>query len=67
MLLTASYFLSVQQNLLRASGAFGIFTAVIGWYLGFAHLLVKGENHYVSLPLFDIPKLLGKFGGKTAA
>jgi len=67
MLLTASYFLNVQQNLLRASGAFGIFTAVIGWYLGFANLLVKGENHYVTLPLLDIPKLLGKVGGKTAA
>jgi len=56
MLLTASYFLNLQQNLLRASGAFGIFTAVIGWYLGFASYLVKGENHYVSLPLVDISR-----------
>jgi succinate-acetate transporter protein len=55
-LLTASYFLNLHQNLLRASGAFGIFTAVIGWYLGFASLLIKGENHYVSLPLYDISR-----------
>jgi succinate-acetate transporter protein len=56
VLLTASYFLNLHLNLLRASGAIGIFTAVIGWYLGFASLLIKGENHYVSLPLYDISR-----------
>jgi len=55
ILLTASYFLNADANTRRAGGAFGIVTAVIGWYKGFAYLLVKDENAYFNLPLFNMP------------
>ena len=56
ILFTASYFLNAQTDLRRAAGAIGIFTAVIGWYKGFANLLKRGDNAYFSLPLFDISR-----------
>ena len=55
-LLCASYFLNGHENLRRAGGAIGIFTAVIGWFIAFASYLVRGENSYFSLPLFDISR-----------
>jgi uncharacterized protein len=56
VLLTASYFLNGHTDLRRAAGAIGIFTAVIGWYKGFANLLKRGDNAYFNLPLFDISR-----------
>ena len=61
VLLTASYFtyggsLDTYNNLGRAAGAIGIFTAAVGWYKGFASLLRKGDNAYFDLPLFDISR-----------
>lgn len=53
-LLTASYFVTWHQNLARAAGAFGIFTAVVGWYAGFASLLKKDENSYFNFPVIDL-------------
>ena len=50
ILLTASFFLLFDYNLLRAAGAFGILTAAIAWYGGFASLHKKGENSYFNLP-----------------
>ncbi|CAF0723126.1 unnamed protein product [Adineta steineri] len=66
ILFTASYYLNGHQNLARAAGAVGIFTAVIGWYKAFAHLLVKGENSYVTLPLYDISRRRGDAAGANA-
>ena len=54
MLLTASYFLTWHQNLARAGGAFGIFTAVVGWYAGFASILRKDEYSFIDFPLIDL-------------
>jgi succinate-acetate transporter protein len=54
ILLTASRFLQLDPNLLRASGAFGILTAAIGWYIAFASLHIKGENSYFNLPVFSL-------------
>jgi len=53
-LLTASFFLLFDYNLLRAAGAFGILTAAIAWYGGFASLHKKGENSYFNLPVFSL-------------
>ena len=64
ILLTASYFLNGHTDLRRAAGAIGIFTAVIGWYKGFANLLKRGDNSYFNLPLFDISR---RFQGNVAA
>ncbi|CAF3211943.1 unnamed protein product [Rotaria sp. Silwood2] len=54
MLLTASYFLTWHHNLSRAGGAFGIVTAAIGWYAGFANLLKKDDNSYLDFPMVDL-------------
>ncbi|UJR24540.1 hypothetical protein I4U23_005915 [Adineta vaga] len=56
ILFTASYFREGHYDLRRAGGAIGIFTAVIGWYKAFASLLIKGDNAYFELPLFDISR-----------
>ncbi|CAF2654230.1 unnamed protein product [Rotaria sp. Silwood2] len=54
ILFTASYFLLWDQNLSRAGGAIGIFTAIIAWYAGFASLMKKGDNSYFDLPVFGL-------------
>ncbi|CAF4849841.1 unnamed protein product, partial [Rotaria sp. Silwood2] len=56
VLFTASYFLLWDQNLSRAGGAIGIFTAIIAWYAGFASLMVKGDNAYFNLPVFALSR-----------
>ncbi|CAF0807327.1 unnamed protein product [Adineta steineri] len=66
ILFTAHYYLNIHNDLRRAAGAFGIVTAVIGWYKAFAHLLVKGENAYFNLPLIDISRRRGDAAGPNA-
>ncbi|CAF2980237.1 unnamed protein product [Rotaria sp. Silwood2] len=56
VLFTASYFFLWDQNLSRAGGAIGIFTAIIAWYAGFASLMVKGDNAYFNLPVFTLSR-----------
>ena len=51
---TSSYYLTFHANLHRAGGAFGIFTAVIAWFLGFASLLRRGDNAYFNLPNYSL-------------
>ncbi|CAF0868956.1 unnamed protein product [Adineta ricciae] len=63
ILLCAGFFLDDQYNLRRAAGAIGIFTAVVGWYKAFASLLIKGDNSYFDLPLFDISRRSTEPGG----
>lgn len=63
ILLTAAYFLNAQNDLKRAAGAIGIFTAVIGWYKAFANFLIRGDNAYFALPLFDISRRSVTDGG----
>ncbi|CAF3609040.1 unnamed protein product [Rotaria sp. Silwood1] len=60
VLFTASYFQLWDQNLSRAGGAFGIVTAIILWYIGFASLMIKGENSYFELPTFDLSPKSGE-------
>ncbi|CAF4682375.1 unnamed protein product, partial [Rotaria sp. Silwood2] len=60
VLWTASYFQLWDQNLSRVGGAFGILTAAILWYIGFASLMIKGDNSYFELPVFALsPKSEG--------
>jgi succinate-acetate transporter protein len=62
VLFTTSYFLMGDPNTARAAGAFGIFTAVIGWFAAFASLLKKDENSYFNIPVFDISRRSGMGG-----
>ena len=55
VLFTASYYSSSHTDLRRAAGAFGILTSAVGWYIGYAYFMVKGENSYFELPLVDMP------------
>jgi len=62
ILYTSSYFLMGDYNTARAGGAFGILTALIGWFIGFASLLKRGDNSYFNLPHYS---LAPKTGGAT--
>jgi succinate-acetate transporter protein len=67
LLITASRFLQLDPNLLRAGGAFGILTAAISWYAAFASLHIKGENSYFNLPMFSlVPKAPIKMSEQSA-
>jgi len=59
VLLTTGYFLMGDYNTLRSAGAFGIFTSIIGWYIGFANLLKKGDNSYFNLPNYSLAPKTG--------
>jgi len=62
VLWTASYFLSYHNDLHRAGGAIGIFTAVVAWFLGFASLLRRNENSYFTLPNYSLAPKTGVAG-----
>jgi succinate-acetate transporter protein len=53
-LFTTSYFLIYDPNTARAGGACGIFTAALGWFIGFSNLLKKDENFYIDLPNYSL-------------
>jgi succinate-acetate transporter protein len=60
LLYTASYFLMGQTiGLQQAGGAIGIFTSTLGWFLGFASLLRRGDNSYFNLPNYSLAPKTG--------
>jgi len=65
--LTSGYFLMNDYNTLRAGGAFGIVTSLIGWFIGFASLLRKGDNSYFNLPNYSLAPKTGGAESSVAA